>query len=119
MGVGLIDAHAGGLGALLLYIASFAVGLGPVFWLMISEIYPLNVRGPAESSAAVVNWTTNFAVSFTFLTLVGAISRSGAFWLYAAIGLLAIGFVLARVPETRGRSLEQIQRRPGATPTST
>ena len=107
------------LGALLLYIASFAVGLGPVFWLMISEIYPLNVRGPAESAAAVVNWVTNFAVSFTFLTLVGAISRSGAFWLYAAIGLLAIGFVLARVPETRGRSLEQIQRRPGATPAST
>jgi len=101
------------LGALLLYIASFAIGLGPVFWLMISEIYPLNVRGPAESTASAVNWAANFAVSFTFLTLVSALTRSGAFWLYAAIGVAAIGFILTRVPETRNRSLEDIQRQAG------
>jgi sugar porter (SP) family MFS transporter len=104
------------LGALLLYIASFAVGLGPIFWLMISEIYPLSVRGPAESVAAVVNWGTNVIVSFTFLTLVGALTASGAFWLYAGIGVVAIGFIVARVPETRGRSLEEIQRQVGVKP---
>ncbi len=98
------------LGALLLYIASFAVGLGPVFWLMISEIYPLRERGPAESAASVVNWGMNFIVSFTFLSLVSALTRPGAFWLYAGIGVLAILFFLARVPETRGRSLEEIER---------
>jgi sugar porter (SP) family MFS transporter len=103
------------LGALLLYIAAFAVGLGPVFWLMISEIYPLDVKGPAETTAAVVNWGTNFIVSFTFLTVVSGIGRSGAFFLYAAIGVLAFLFILTRVPETRGRSLEQVQRQLGAT----
>lgn len=99
------------LAALLLYIASFAIGMGPIFWLMISEIYPLPVRGPAESAASVVNWSLNFGISFTFLSLVDALGRPGTFWLYAAFGIAAIGFAATRVPETRGRSLEQIQRR--------
>ncbi len=102
------------LAALLLYIASFAAGLGPVFWLMISEIFPLNVRSASDSVSSVVNWGTNFVVSFTFLTVVSALGRSGAFWLYAAIGVIAIGFIATRVPETRGRSLEEIQRQLGA-----
>ncbi len=102
------------LGALLLYIASFAIGLGPVFWLMISEIFPLNVRSASDSVSSVVNWAMNFIVSFTFLTVIGALGRPGAFWLYAAIGVVAIGFVAMRVPETRGRSLEEIQRQLGA-----
>ncbi|HZD79549.1 MAG TPA: sugar porter family MFS transporter [Actinomycetota bacterium] len=114
--LGWLQQHASvmALGALLLYIAAFAVGLGPVFWLMISEIYPLGIRSAAESTASVVNWGTNFAVSFTFLTVVGALGRPGAFWLYAAIGLVTIWFILTRVPETRGRSLEEIQRQLGA-----
>jgi sugar porter (SP) family MFS transporter len=99
-----------GLVALLVYIAAFAIGIGPVFWLMISEIYPTSVRGPAESLASVVNWSMNFVVSFTFLTLVSAISRAGTFWLYAVLGIAGIVFAFARVPETRGRSLEQIQQ---------
>lgn len=103
-----------GLAALLLYIASFAIGIGPVFWLMISEIYPTSIRGPAESLASVVNWGMNFAISFTFLSLVSVLTRSGTFWLYAALGIAAIVFAVARVPETRGRSLEQIQQQLGA-----
>ncbi len=115
--VGWLQHHASVLAlvALLVYIASFAAGLGPVFWLMISEIYPLDVRGPAESTASVVNWATNFAVSFTFLSLVAVLTRAGTFWLYAGIGLLALWFIATRVPETRGRSLEDIQRQIGAT----
>lgn len=93
---------------LIAYIASFAVGLGPVFWLMISEIFPLRVRSPAMSLSTVGNWTSNFLVSSFFLTLVGAISREGTFWLYAGFGVLALIFFLARVPETKGRSLEEI-----------
>ncbi len=99
---------------LIVYIASFAVGLGPVFWLMISEIFPLKVRSPAMSLSTVGNWTSNFLVSSFFLTLVGAISREGTFWLYAAFGVLALIFLLARVPETKGRSLEQIASDLGA-----
>jgi sugar porter (SP) family MFS transporter len=100
--------------ALLLYIASFAIGLGPVFWLMISEIFPLRLRSASDSVSAAVNWGTNFVISFTFLSVVSILGRAGAFWLYAAIGLLALVFVITRVPETRGRSLEEIQHQLGA-----
>lgn len=94
---------------LLLYIASFAVGLGPVFWLMISEIFPLRLRSSAMAVSTVGNWAANFAVSFSFLSLISAAGTAGAFFLYAGIGVLATVFFIAKVPETRGRSLEQIQ----------
>ena len=106
---------------LIVYIASFAVGLGPVFWLMISEIFPLRVRGPAMSISTIANWASNFVVSTFFLTLVGAIGRSGTFWLYGALGVVALVFFVVRLPETKDRSLEQIardlgsERRPAAT----
>jgi sugar porter (SP) family MFS transporter len=111
-----LQQHAGVLAlvALLAYVASFGAGLGPVFWLMISEIYPLAVRGQAESTASVVNWAANFAVSFTFLSLVSVVSRAGVFWVYGSIGVFALWFIARRVPETRGRSLEDIQRQTGA-----
>ncbi|MCW3020133.1 MAG: sugar porter family transporter [Solirubrobacterales bacterium] len=99
---------------LVVYIASFAVGLGPVFWLMISEIFPLPVRSAAMSVSTVGNWTANFLVSSFFLTLTSAITRQGTFWLYAGFGLLALVFFVLRVPETRDRSLEQIGRELGA-----
>ena len=95
---------------LIVYIASFAVGLGPVFWLMISEIFPLRVRSPAMSLSTVANWSSNFVVSTFFLTLVGAITREGTFWLYAAFGVLALGFFAFRLPETKDRSLEEISQ---------
>ncbi|HEX3910121.1 MAG TPA: sugar porter family MFS transporter [Solirubrobacteraceae bacterium] len=98
---------------LIVYIASFAIGLGPVFWLVISEIFPLSVRSPAMSLSTVGNWSSNFLVSSFFLTLVGAISREGTFWLYGGLGVLSLIFFVVRVPETKGRSLEQIERELG------
>ncbi|HEY7196376.1 MAG TPA: sugar porter family MFS transporter [Gaiellaceae bacterium] len=114
--IGYLQDHAPhmALAALLLYIAGFAVGLGPVFWLMISEIFPLAIRGPAMSVSTVANWAFNFAVSFTFLTLVGGIGKDGVFWLYAGIGVLALLFFWTRVPETRKRTLEEIEQELGA-----
>jgi sugar porter (SP) family MFS transporter len=97
------------LGALILYIASFAVGLGPVFWLMISEIYPQGVRSKAMSVATVANWASNFLISVSFLTLVGLISRPGTFVVYGVLGVAAVVFFAARVPETKEKSLEEIQ----------
>jgi sugar porter (SP) family MFS transporter len=97
------------LAALVLYIASFAMGLGPVFWLMISEIFPLELRGPAMALCTVANWGFNFIVSFTFLSLVGGLGKAATFWLYAAIGVVAVVFFAKLVPETSGRSLEEIQ----------
>jgi sugar porter (SP) family MFS transporter len=103
-----------GLAALILYIAGFAIGLGPVFWLMISEIYPLAIRPAAMSLATVTNWTFNFAVSFTFLTVVSGLGKSGAFWLYAGFGILAILFFWKYVPETKDRTLEEIEQELGS-----
>jgi len=97
------------IGSLAMYIAFFAVGLGPVFWLLISEIYPLEVRGAAMSVASVGNWASNLLVSLTFLSLVGAIGRPFTFWLYAVVGVASLVFVYLLVPETKGRSLEDIQ----------
>ncbi len=99
---------------LVVYIGSFAIGLGPVFWLMISEIFPLRVRSPAMSLSTVGNWSSNFLISSFFLSLTSAITRQGTFWLYAGFGVLALVYFAVRVPETKDRSLEQIERELGA-----
>jgi sugar porter (SP) family MFS transporter len=93
---------------LIVYIGSFAVGLGPVFWLMISEIFPLQVRSAAMSVSTVANWAANFVVATFFLTLTGAITIQGTFWLYAGFGVAAVIFFVLRLPETKDRSLEEI-----------
>jgi SP family galactose:H+ symporter-like MFS transporter len=94
---------------LMLYVAFFAIGLGPVFWLLISEIYPLKVRGLAMSIAGEANWGSNLIIAFTFLTLIQLLGRSGTFWLYASIGIGAWIFTYLLVPETKGRTLEEIE----------
>jgi sugar porter (SP) family MFS transporter len=98
------------IGALLVYTASFAIGLGPVFWLLISEIYPVGVRGQAMSVAAIANWGANFVVTISFLTLLGAIHGSGTFFLFAGLTITALVYFRARVPETKNRSLQEIER---------
>ncbi len=95
--------------ALLVYIASFAVGLGPVFWLMISEIYPMGVRSKAMSISTIANWGANFLVAATFLSLTNIITRQGTFFLYSGLAVLAFAVFAMRVPETKGRTLEEIQ----------
>jgi MFS transporter, SP family, galactose:H+ symporter len=91
------------------YVACFAISLGPIFWLMIAEIYPLKLRSRAMSLAAAANWGSNFLVALTFLTLLDALGRPGTFWLYAFVGIVALVFVLRLVPETKGKTLEQIE----------
>ena len=93
----------------MIYVACFAFELGPIFWLLISEIYPLKVRGAAMSAVTVTNWAMNLAVAVTFLTLVGVLGRAGTFWLYGAIAVAAWVFFYLPVPETKGKSLEQIE----------
>ena len=87
----------------------FAIGLGPVFWLLIAEIFPLHMRGRAMSLATVANWGFNLVVSATFLNIVAAVGSAGAFLLYAVLSVLALIFVAMLVPETKGRTLEQIE----------
>ncbi len=96
--------------SLVAYVGSFAIGLGPVFWLLISEIYPLRIRGLAMSVATVANWVSNLVVTLTFPDLVALIGASATFVLYAAVGVASLVFTWRLVPETRGKTLEQIER---------
>ena len=91
------------------YVASFAISLGPIFWLLIAEIYPLKIRGLAEGTAATFNWASNLIVSLTFLTLVEKLGASSTFLLYAVASVASWFFAYCFVPETKGRSLEQIE----------
>ncbi|MDD5173457.1 MAG: sugar porter family MFS transporter [Candidatus Omnitrophica bacterium] len=95
--------------SVIFYIASFAISLGPIFWLMIAEIYPLNVRGRAMSLATVANWGFNAIVASTFLTLTEKLGKAGTFWFYAVICAIGIAFCYFYVPETKGHSLEEIE----------
>lgn len=95
---------------LLVYTGSFAIGLGPVFWLLIAEIYPLKIRGAAMSVASMANWAANFVVTISFLTLLSAISGVGVFFLFGFLTLVALGYFWRKVPETKGRSLQEIER---------
>ncbi len=94
--------------SLMAYVICFAFSLGPIVWVLISEIYPQAVRGPAMSFATMVNWASNLLVALTFLTLLDTLGESATFWLYAGICVLAIVFVYTKVPETKGKTLEQI-----------
>ena len=91
------------------YVAFFAVGLGPIFWLLIAEIFPLAVRGRAMSLATISNWGFNLVVTFTFLGLIDVMGRTGTFLTYAVLTMAAIVFTAIMVPETKGRSLEEIE----------
>lgn len=97
------------IGGLLVYVSCFAFGLGPIFWLLISEIYPLKNRGVAMSAVTVTNWAMNLVVAVTFLTLVSMLGQAVTFWLYGLIAVAAWVFCYRLVPETKGKSLEQIE----------
>lgn len=101
---------------LMVFQGSFAIGLGPIAWLVIAEIYPISVRGSAMSIATVANWVGDFVVTVSFLTLLNAIGGLGTFLLFAFLTLMAIGYFAWKVPETKGRSLQEIERDLGTTP---
>jgi sugar porter (SP) family MFS transporter len=97
------------VGGLVVYVACFAFGIGPIFWLIISEIYPLAVRGAAMSAATVANWSMNLVVAVSFLTLVKVLGHASTFLLYGVITIGAWFFIYKLVPETKGKTLEQIE----------
>ncbi len=98
------------LGLILCYVAFFAVGLGPGVWVVISELFPTRVRGRAMSLATISLWVACLAITSSFLSLVRAITIQGAFGLYAFLCACTFLFVLKAVPETKGRTLEDIER---------
>jgi sugar porter (SP) family MFS transporter len=94
---------------LLGYIICFAVGMGPVFWIMGAELFPTRLRGVGSSISTVGNWSANLLVSVTFLTLIQMVGKPVTFWIYAALGVVAFIFCFTLVPETKGRPLEDIE----------
>jgi MFS family permease len=97
------------VGSLMVYVGSFAVGLGPVFWLILSEIYPLSIRGRAMSIGTIANWGANLLVALTFLSLTQVLGKPATFWLYGLVTIGAWLFAFFLVPETKGKTLEQIE----------
>lgn len=95
--------------ALLLYIASFAISVGPLPHVMMSEIFPLRVCGPGMSMASISNWSFNLLVVFAFPLLLTGIGLAPTFTIFAVICLGGFVFTLTRVPETTGLSLEAIE----------
>jgi SP family galactose:H+ symporter-like MFS transporter len=91
------------------YVGFFAIGLGPVFWLLISEIFPLYIRGRGMGVATIANWSFNLLVTVSFLELINVLGRPGTFFLYALLTVAAYGFTRMLVRETKGRSLEAIE----------
>ncbi len=100
---------------MLLYIAGFAVSWGPVVWVLLSEIFPNQIRGKAMAVAVAAQWVANFLVSWTFPILndnpylVNTFHHGFAYWIYGVMSVLAALFMWKWVPETKGRTLEQMQ----------
>lgn len=93
---------------LMAYIACFAFSLGAIAWILVAEIFPLRVRGRGVAAASLGSGISNFAVSFTFLSLINAIGTAYTFAIYGALCIVTLLFVRFAVPETCGRELESI-----------
>ena len=105
-------AHIGGIWLLIFTLAAigcFAMSLGPVTWVLISEIFPNRIRGAAVSIAVSALWIASFILTFSFPLILQAFGSAATFWLYAGICFAGFIFIWLRVPETKGRTLEEIE----------
>ncbi|HEX7340447.1 MAG TPA: sugar porter family MFS transporter [Rhodanobacteraceae bacterium] len=96
---------------LLVFITGFAMSAGPLIWTLCSEVQPLKGRDFGIACSTVTNWVANMIVGATFLTLLNTVGHAGTFWLYAALNVIFLIVTFALVPETRGVTLEQIERK--------
>jgi MFS transporter, SP family, arabinose:H+ symporter len=102
------------LSIMLVCVAAFAIGLGPGVWVLLSEIFPTRVRGRAMSVATVSLWIACTTLTLTFLSLATALTPAGAFWIYGAMCVLTFLIVRFATPETKGKTLEEIEALLGA-----
>ena len=98
------------LGLVLAAIGSYSMSLAPVTWVIISEIFPNRIRGTAMSIAVGCLWIACFLLTYTFPVFNALMGAAGTFWTYAGICVIGSVFILARLPESKGKSLEQIER---------
>lgn len=105
--------HISGIAVLILVlmgIACYAMTLAPVTWVVISEIFPTKIRGMAMAVATFSLWTTCFILTYTFPLLNNELGAYGTFWLYGTISILGYLFIKSQLPETKGISLEEIEK---------
>lgn len=95
--------------AILLYVAAFAISLGPVVWVLISEIFPNRIRGKATAIASMALWTADYVVSQTFPPMLSSAGPAVTFWIFGVLSLFTFFFTWRVVPETQGKSLEEIE----------
>ncbi|MDD4869893.1 MAG: sugar porter family MFS transporter [Kiritimatiellae bacterium] len=95
---------------IVLFTGAFAAAMGPIPWIIISEIFPTKIRGQAMSVATLVLWASCYIVSQTFPMLVAAIGNAKTFWIYALCSFAGLIFVVTMVPETKGKTLEEIEQ---------
>lgn len=104
------------LGCMMLYVASFAMSWGPVTWVLLSEIFPNKIRGRALSIAVAAQWISNYLVSLTFpmmddnTYLTNQFNHGFAYWIYGLMSIIAMFFVWKFVPETKGKTLEEMEK---------
>jgi SP family arabinose:H+ symporter-like MFS transporter len=96
---------------ILLYIAFFAMAMGPIVWVVMSEIFPTRMRGSAMAIATVALWVADFAVTLSFPVIADRLDQTTAFWFYALMCALDLIFMIFFLPETKGKTLEEIERR--------
>lgn len=99
------------ISGILIFIIAFAISLGPILWLMIAELFPLEIRGFSAGIAGAITWLANIVVLLSFFLLKNDLTPTGIFFVYGIISLLGFFFVYFKAPETKGESLEQIERR--------
>ncbi len=97
------------LTSLIIYVIAFSIGFGPLPWMMNTEFFSLEAKGLASTIACATNWLFAFCVSKFEVNLEDAIETSGAYWLYGSICAVAVVFVLVLVPETKGKSPEDMK----------
>lgn len=99
------------LASFVIYVLGFSLGFGPIPWLMLGEILPAKIRGSAASVATAFNWACTFLVTKTFVDIINLIGPHGTFWLFTGFVVFSILFIYLWVPETLGKSLEDIERK--------
>ena len=98
------------------YVACFAVSWGPVVWVLLSEIFPNKIRGRAMAVAVAAQWVSNYIISSSFPVLdksqwlTEKFNHGFAYWIYGFMGLLAAWFMWKMVPETKGKTLEEMEK---------
>jgi len=98
------------LSLVVIAIAIYAMSLAPIVWVILSEIFPNRVRGAAMALATFALWIACFILTYTFPLLNATLGAAGTFWVYAAICLSGFVFILSKLPETKGKSLEEIEK---------